>query len=363
MPVLLGVLRYLTTRYRVADGRVELRRGLLSRKVTSTPLDRVRTVDLTASVIHRVLGLTTLRIGTGLATADDGDALDLDGLPVDRARALRADLLRVGPRDDAVERRARGPVAERGAGGVRPAVAAVRPFTGTGLVVVAATLGGASQLLEALDVWDDLRSEDLPVASVVGVALAAVVGARRAARRCRCWATWSPTAGSGSTRAAGAWHVRPRPAHHPRDQHRRGPAGRGRARRAARPCAWPAAATCRRSSPASTAPRPAARRSVPPSDAAVAPGAARTLLGTAAPVDAALVGHGPAAARRRWTRALVPAGAVVALAVVVPLAGGPWWPLVPALLLLVAAAASRPTGSPGSATPSSTATSSPAPAA
>ena len=57
-PIALGIARYLTTSFRIADGRVELRRGLLNKHVLSTPIDRVRTVDVTASPIHRVLGLT-----------------------------------------------------------------------------------------------------------------------------------------------------------------------------------------------------------------------------------------------------------------------------------------------------------------
>ena len=97
VPIALGVLRYLTTRFRIAQGRVELRRGLLNRHVLSTPLDRVRTVDVTASLIHRVLGLATVRIGTGTASTDSDERLDLDGLPADRARGLRAELLHVAP--------------------------------------------------------------------------------------------------------------------------------------------------------------------------------------------------------------------------------------------------------------------------
>ena len=91
-----GLLRYLTTSFRVAGGRVELRRGLVSRHVLSTPVERVRTVDLTSSLIHRALGLTTLRVGTGTASTSDDEKLDLDGLPVARARALRAELGRAG---------------------------------------------------------------------------------------------------------------------------------------------------------------------------------------------------------------------------------------------------------------------------
>ena len=50
VPIALGVLRYLTTRFRITGDRIELQRGLLNRHVLSTPLDRVRTVDLTASL-------------------------------------------------------------------------------------------------------------------------------------------------------------------------------------------------------------------------------------------------------------------------------------------------------------------------
>ena len=93
VPVTLGVVRYLTTTYRVTATTVELRRGLLDRHSLSTPVDRVRTVDLTASPIHRLLGLTTVRIGTGTGGKDKDDALDLDGLTAERARALRHRLL------------------------------------------------------------------------------------------------------------------------------------------------------------------------------------------------------------------------------------------------------------------------------
>ena len=73
-------------------------RGLLNRHVLSTPVDRVRTVDLTSSPIHRLLGLTKVRIGTGTASTSDEDRIDLDGLPLDRARALRAELLQTSTR-------------------------------------------------------------------------------------------------------------------------------------------------------------------------------------------------------------------------------------------------------------------------
>ena len=49
IPMALGVLRYFTTFFRITEARVELRRGLVNRHHLSTSLDRVRTVDITAS--------------------------------------------------------------------------------------------------------------------------------------------------------------------------------------------------------------------------------------------------------------------------------------------------------------------------
>src|SRR5689334_25239804 len=82
IPIGLGLLRYLTTTFRVDDGRVRLQHGLLNRHVVSTALDRVRTVDLTASAIRRVVGLTQLKIGTGRSAGKGDDRpLTLGGLP------------------------------------------------------------------------------------------------------------------------------------------------------------------------------------------------------------------------------------------------------------------------------------------
>ena len=60
VPVILafGALRWLTTRYRIDHGQIELRRGVLTKQTTTARLDKVRAVDLTAKVYHRLLGLT-----------------------------------------------------------------------------------------------------------------------------------------------------------------------------------------------------------------------------------------------------------------------------------------------------------------
>ncbi|MFM6849531.1 MAG: PH domain-containing protein [Terrabacter sp.] len=95
-----GVLRWATTRYRIGDGQIELRRGLLNKQTTTARLDKVRAVDLTAKVHHRVLGLAKVEISTG---GSGRDHLVLDSLGIDAARALRAELLhRVEAVDPAV---------------------------------------------------------------------------------------------------------------------------------------------------------------------------------------------------------------------------------------------------------------------
>ena len=127
VPIALGIARYLTTSFRIFEGRVELRHGLLNKHVLSTPIDRVRTVDVSASLIHRVLGLTTVRIGTGTSSKAGDDVLALDGVRVHAADALRSDLLHrsVSPE---VRETAQAP-GQRAAGRpLRAEVALVRPF-------------------------------------------------------------------------------------------------------------------------------------------------------------------------------------------------------------------------------------------
>ena len=89
--VLLGVSRWFTTRYRIWNAQIELRSGLLRRRVVATPADRVRTVDVTAPIWHRLLGLARVEIGT--AGHSHGDRLVLDALAAPVAARLRDELL------------------------------------------------------------------------------------------------------------------------------------------------------------------------------------------------------------------------------------------------------------------------------
>ncbi len=88
--VALGMVKYLTTRFRIHNGQIELQTGLLNKNVIATPADRVRTVDVTAPLLHRVFGLAKVDI----ATAGAGKrSLVLDALPIDEAGRLREELI------------------------------------------------------------------------------------------------------------------------------------------------------------------------------------------------------------------------------------------------------------------------------
>ena len=84
-----GLVPWLTTTYRVTGTHLEVRRGLLNRTTLTARLDRVRSVDLHSSLVHRVVGVTRVSIGTGV---DEGQ-ISLDSLSKAAAAQLRRELL------------------------------------------------------------------------------------------------------------------------------------------------------------------------------------------------------------------------------------------------------------------------------
>ncbi len=174
VPVVLGLLRYLTTSFRIGEERIELRRGLLNKHVLSTRLDRVRTVDVTAPPIHRVLGLATLRVGTGTASTNEEDHLDLDGLPAERARALRTVLLDTTPLTGDGEQPGARPGGPRVVLRLDPAWARFAPLTSSGVALAAVLIGVGSQALDGLGVVDDVDLEGV-VTGVAGLVLLPVL--------------------------------------------------------------------------------------------------------------------------------------------------------------------------------------------
>lgn len=87
-------LYWRAVRYQVTEQRMQRRFSLVVRTRRSLARDRIRTVDLTANPLHRLLGLAALTIGTGQHHSRDGAQVKLDGLARMDAERLRGELLR-----------------------------------------------------------------------------------------------------------------------------------------------------------------------------------------------------------------------------------------------------------------------------
>nr|WP_084512816.1 PH domain-containing protein [Nocardia mikamii] len=90
--VAFALTRWFTTSYRIGADTVELRRGLLQRRTLTVPRSRIRSVDVHADPMHRLLGLVVLVIGTG-QHADREKRFHLDGVDARQVPELRALLL------------------------------------------------------------------------------------------------------------------------------------------------------------------------------------------------------------------------------------------------------------------------------
>ena len=87
-----GVARWFTTTYRIDSSEVQLQTGVLQRKVLSVPRNRIRSVSTDARLLHRLLGLTVLRVSTGQEAKGDA-AFALDAVQAEQVPRLRAILL------------------------------------------------------------------------------------------------------------------------------------------------------------------------------------------------------------------------------------------------------------------------------
>jgi putative membrane protein len=334
LPVGLGVVRYLTTTYRIHDGRVELRRGLLQRHALATPVDRVRAVDLTASPIHRILGLATVVIGTGSVASDSDERLELDALPREEAARLRAQLLRTD-RAHAVQVLPDGtalpppPAPEQVIARFSPRWLWYAPFSGTVLVAAGAMLGAAGQLTQSIHVRiteADLAAitEALVLLVAAGVVVLAIV-----------LAVGGYLVTNGDfvlARQGSAWHVR-------RGLLTQREISIDVARLAGVSLGEPAAlrvARGRRVHAIVTGlggeHHASSSMLLPPAPRAVGYDVAAAVLGDPASMTAPLLSHGRAATTRRYTRALLGALPFVLLPLAGVVAGGPAWLLVVALL-------------------------------
>ena len=117
-----GVARWFTTTYRIDSEQVQLQTGVLQRKVLSVPRNRIRSVSTDARLLHRLLGLTVLRVSTGQEAKGD-TAFALDAVQAEQVPRLRAILLA-----DSLAPAVAGSVrAGPGAGTLAAVLAAVQP--------------------------------------------------------------------------------------------------------------------------------------------------------------------------------------------------------------------------------------------
>lgn len=188
LAVLGGLIPWFTTRYRFTETQLQVRRGLLNRSVVTAPLDRVRSVDLESSLLHRVLGLAKVKIGTGV----DDTRIELDALGGDEAVELQRYLL---TRSEVVD--APPPAPEDVPEGAAPPPAGTpgeqvlaeidwswlrfAPFSLSSLAIVAAVLGVGSQFFDEIEIdseeieqaWGWVLAQSIVV--LVGALLLAVL--------------------------------------------------------------------------------------------------------------------------------------------------------------------------------------------
>jgi putative membrane protein len=134
-----SLLRWFTTRYLITGEQVQLRTGLVRRRTVTTAIDRVRTVDVTAHILHRLLGLARVAIGTG-SSDRKRESLVLDGLSTEAAAALRAELLHRAA-EPAFPQPARPAPADQEIARLAPSWIGYAPFTLSGVVTALAVTG------------------------------------------------------------------------------------------------------------------------------------------------------------------------------------------------------------------------------
>ena len=85
--------------YAIAETEVLIRRGVLVRRVTAIPLNRVQHVDTRQGVIEQWMGLARLQVFTASGIGGDGV---IPGLDLEVAEKIRDQLVRVKAGDDGV---------------------------------------------------------------------------------------------------------------------------------------------------------------------------------------------------------------------------------------------------------------------
>jgi putative membrane protein len=335
-----GLARWFTTSYRIEPDEVQLRTGLLQRKTLSVPRNRIRSVSTDARLLHRLLGLTVLRISTGQEAKGDTE-FALDAVEAQQVPRLRAILLA-----DAV------PVAEAPAGRElarwQPSWLRYSPLSFTGLAMIAAAVGVVYQAGVGAALRDsELAQSGIALVERLGTLAAVVAGAlvvlvaSVVLSVLRSLLTYGNLVLRRDSDVLHMEHGLLRRREHTYDMRRL----RGGTLR--EPLLVRAFGGARLDAVMTgVGGEGEASLLLPPCPSDTARGVLAELIGNPGAVEAPLVAHGPAAVRRRWTRALaLPAVAGVALlALGVPVWAWVLWGLSVGCAALLAADRARSLG-------------------
>ncbi len=322
LTALLGAGRWFTTTYRIAPDEVQLRAGVLQRKVLSVPRNRIRSVQTDARLLHRLLGLAVLRVSTGREAQGDS-VFELDAVEVSQVPRLRAILLAEAPQAPDQPVRAATVLARW-----QPSWLRYAPLSLSGLLTMAVAIGVVYQsgAVAALQ-HSRLAQSGLDAAHRLGVAGTVAVIAVVALVASVVLAVLRSLLTYGNLvllRRADVLHLRHgllRLREHTYDMNRL----RGGTLR--QPLLVRAVGGARLDA-VMTGVHGAGESSVllPPCPAATAESVLTGLVGDPNVVTGPLRGHGRRAAARRWKRALgLPVVAGGALAVVAATVGAPAW--------------------------------------
>lgn len=197
-----GEWMWRVTSYRVDAERFHVHTGVVFRKRLALRRERIRSVDLTADPVLRVLGAVTVRVGTGEKAGAEG-TVTLWPVPRAAAEALRATLLAhaarpdsdgdgADPADGSLARFDRGWIRFAPLSFLTPALGAA---AGGGTLQVAEWFGMQQRVFDVVGSWFGLAPV-LLVALALGVALLVVGGVATVALWVETW--WNHTLDRGA---------------------------------------------------------------------------------------------------------------------------------------------------------------------
>ena len=93
--VLAGLLRWVSTSYRIGPTHIVLRKGFFSRQVVTVARRRIRSVDTESDLFHRVMRVSIVEVGTGRSDDGKSDAerFRLNAIDTREVEPLRDELL------------------------------------------------------------------------------------------------------------------------------------------------------------------------------------------------------------------------------------------------------------------------------